>query len=87
MAKGSMKLHTLCDLLGDLKRKALESGRYGPPYTSRRYDTRDKSVAFRCVSYLTLVRQINALESVVVDLERQRDEELHGSGKDPRAGK
>jgi len=52
---------TLIGLLNGLKQKALSSGRYPTPFTPERYDSRDKSIAFRCMGYNRLVRQINAL--------------------------
>lgn len=61
-----------------LKQKALHTGKYPPPYTSHKYDKRDKSKAFRSISYNETVRQINALAEVIRFIEQNdKDKTRH----------
>jgi hypothetical protein len=65
-------IHTLKGFVCDLKVDALHAGRYPPPCKAELWEQRDKSRAFRCITYNTLVRRINALEGVISDLEGNR---------------
>lgn len=60
-----LTLHTLKSLQDRLKCNALFCGKYGPLYTPKNYDNRDKSKAFRSIAYNEKVRQINALNDVI----------------------
>ena len=60
-----MTLHTLRACRDRMKQEALYVGRYGLLHTPKNYDKRDKSKAFRCISYVDHVRWINALEEVI----------------------
>jgi len=62
-------IYTLKSLQKELKTHALSVGQFGPPFIPERYDERDKSQAFRCVSYNIAVRQISALENAIEVLE------------------
>jgi hypothetical protein len=67
-------IHTLRDLVRDLKVDALHSGRYPKPCKAELWEQRDKSKAFRCIAYSQNVRRINAIEdaiSVLEDLARK----------------
>lgn len=56
---------TIILLIQELKIHALSAGKYPPPFTNDAYDGRDKSKAFRSISYNRCVRQINALLDIL----------------------
>jgi len=67
-------LRTLKGLLYDLKLEALRAGHYPGPYKPGLWEKRNKRRAFHSIGYNQLVRWINALTDVVVELERKRDD-------------
>jgi hypothetical protein len=56
--------YTLIALIKELKWEAMCSGRY-TSFSTKDYDTRDKSKAFRSMYYNQKVRQINALQDII----------------------
>lgn len=62
---------TLRALLEDHKVEALHAGRYPTPVNPRKWETRDKARAFRCMAYNRLVREINALDDAIGALEHE----------------
>ena len=64
-----MTIHTLKDLVRELKVQTLHAGRYPTPCKAENWERRDKSRAFRCIAYNTNVRRINALEEVIFHME------------------
>jgi hypothetical protein len=68
----TMTIHTLRDLVRDLKVDALHAGRYPKPVNADKWEQRDKSIAFRCIAYVKNVRRINALEDAIFTLESTR---------------
>lgn len=68
--KGSRRIHALKRILDDLKRKALEVGRYGTPYTPERFDNRKKLgiKPSRNLAWTVTLKQINALQWTIDNL-------------------
>ena len=66
-----MKRNTINRLNGIILRKkqhAHHVGRYDAPHTHKSFDERDKSKAFRCISYVEDVMDINAIEDAIKTL-------------------
>ena len=61
---------TLLRMREDLKQNAMYVGRYPCPHRAEDYDGRNKAKAFRCGAYNRDVRQINAIDDIIAEVER-----------------
>ncbi len=77
-----LTLRTIAPIIEDLKKEAWESGRLGTygegkrhkDFSVKAFDNRNKSLAFRCMGYNRLVRQINALQDLINTVKELRKE-------------